>query len=382
MVRGAKVLAAVLVLVAAPHSQALPARGLSAAAELRRVYDAIFDARFDEAASLAGRACGPAPKPACQVLDAVAFWWRIQLDPYDTSLDAGFRARVEAALAATAAWTTHDPARAEAWFYLAGAYGARAQWRVLRGERLGAARDGRRIKGALERAVALDPDLPDAHFGLGLYQYYAAVAPAALRMLRWILLLPGGDRAQGLQAMLQARGAGLLAAGEADYQLHTVYLWYEKQPERAVALLSNLAARYPHNPHFRQAIAEIQDFYIDDTQASLRTWEALLADALRRQVAHPEMAEASARLGIASQLDQLSRGDAALEHLRAVIDARPEAPYAIVARAHLQRGRTLDRLGRPGDAAAAYRAAIAAAPSDDPLRIASDARAALRAQRR
>jgi hypothetical protein len=373
------VLAAAVAVVATADARLQPARGLSATAELRRVYDAIFDARFDEVPSLITRACGPAPEEACELLHAVAVWWRIQLDPYDTTHDADFRARVEAAVGATAGWTVREPARAEAWFYLAGAYGARAQWRVLRGERLAAARDGTRIKDALERAVALDPSLADAHFGLGLYRYYADVAPTAFKILRWLLLLPGGDREQGLEAMLRAQREGLLAAGEADYQLHLIYLWYEKQPERAVGLLSNLAERYPHNPHFRQTIAEVQDFYIDDTQASLRTWEALLDAARRRQVSYPQMAEASARLGIASQLDQLSRGDAAIAHLHAVIAARPAAPYAVVARAHLQLGQTLDRLGRRGDAAAAYRAALAAAPAGDPLRIASRARAALRA---
>lgn len=42
-----------------------------------------------------------------------------------------------------------------AWGYLGAAYGARAQWRVLRLERLPAARDGKRIKESLERALEL-----------------------------------------------------------------------------------------------------------------------------------------------------------------------------------------------------------------------------------
>jgi len=46
----------------------------------------------------------------------------------------------------------------------------------------------------LERALTLDPSLQDAYFGIGLYHYYAAVAPTAARVLRWLLLLPGGDR--------------------------------------------------------------------------------------------------------------------------------------------------------------------------------------------
>jgi len=355
---------------------------LTGAPELARVYEAILDARFDAVPALAARACPPAPGEACRLLDANAVWWRIQLDPYDTSRDGDFRTRVEGARAAAAAWTAREPARAEAWFYLAGAYGARAQWRVLRGERLAAARDGREIRHALERAVTLDPAMADASFALGLYRYYADVVPLALRILRWMLLLPGGDREEGLRQMLRARRAGLLAAGDADYQLHLVYLWYEKQPERALGFLTDLATRHPHNPHFRQTIAEIQDFYLDDTPASLQTWEALLEAARRREVARPDIAVANARLGIASQLDQLSRGDAALAHLHAVIAERPAAPYAVVARAHLQLGETLDRLGRTTDAAAAYRAAIAAAPPDDPLRIAGRARAALRAQPR
>ena len=46
---------------------------------------------------------------------------------------------------------------------------------------LGAARDGKRIKDSLERALALDPRLQEAYFGIGLYHYYADVAPTAAK---------------------------------------------------------------------------------------------------------------------------------------------------------------------------------------------------------
>ena len=110
------------------------------------------------------------------------------------------------------------------------------------------------------------------------------------------------------------------------------------RPSARSSTLAGLTERHPRNPHFRQATAEIQDFYIDDTAASLRTWQALLDAARRREVEAPEMAEVSARLGIASQLDQLSQSEAALEHLRAVIASRPSAPFGAVARAQLQLG--------------------------------------------
>ena len=145
----------------------------------------------------------------------------------------------------TEAWTERAPDDAEAWFYLGGAYAARVQWRVLRDEKLAAARDGKNIKVALERAIELDPDLEDAYFGIGMYKYYADVAPAAAKVLRFLLLLPGGDRKEGLEQMLRARNRGRLLQGEADYQLHVIYLWYERQTPRALQLLAGAARALP-----------------------------------------------------------------------------------------------------------------------------------------
>ena len=390
-------LAAIGIWIAAPAllaGQEEATRGLTAAGALARAYDAILDARFDRVPELLGKACGGpwsapgpptrphsehAPREACQLLDAVSTWWRIQIDPYDQSRDAAFQAKVEAAIASTTAWTTREPRRAEAWLYRGGAYGARVQWRALRGERLAAARDGARIKEALERALALDSGMTDAYFGLGLYHYYADVAPSALKVLRWLLLLPGGDRVKGLQQMAIARQSGQLFRSEADYQLHVVYLWYEKDYGRAIELLQDLQERHPHNPHFAQAVAEIQDFYVDETSASLASWEALLEAADRHQVAEPAMARASAKLGIASQLDQLSQSEAAIAQLRDLIAERPQAPAGVIPRAHYQLGLALEHAGRRAEAADAYRDAIATADAAAPSWIAPSARAALRA---
>lgn len=352
-------------------------RGLTAAPQLARAYDAIVDARFDDVPEMLDKTCPPSPPEACRLLEVMAIWWRIQLDPLDTSRDGLFQARADEAIAAAQAWTRREPDRAEAWFYLGGAYAARAQWRVLRGDRLAAARDGRQIKEALERAISLDPALEDARFGIGMYRYYAAVAPAVARVLRWFLLLPGGNRTEGLRQMLRARSGGQLLRSEADYQLHLVYLWYEKQPERALELLQELRERHPHNPLFLRSIAEIEEHHLQDPAGSLRSWQRLLEAARARRVAEPAMAAVVARLGIARQLDRLYETDAALPHLRAVIDARPSAPFGALAEAHLELGAALDRLGMRDEAVAAYRRAIAATPKGDPLRIAERARRGL-----
>jgi hypothetical protein len=309
------------------------AQELTGETQLLRVYAAIFDARFEEVPQQLARTCPPAPAEACQLLDAVAVWWQIQLDPESLARDTQFQTRIDAAVASAEAWTRRDPERAEAWFYLGGAYGARAQWKVLRRERVGAARDGKRIKDALERALALDPRLQEAYFGIGLYHYYADVAPTAAKMLRWLLLLPGGDKAEGMREMMRAREHAELLGDEADYQLHVIYLWYEKQPQRALALLTSLRDRHPRNPLFPQLIAQVQDVYLHDLPASLRTWRSLLDAARAHRIAYPELAEMRSRLGSASLLERLNDNSGAIEQLQAVIAAKPLAPFGAYAEA-------------------------------------------------
>ncbi len=378
MIRAGLLVLSAAMLAAAPAAQIRPARSPAQEAPagrlrgeegLIRVYNLILDARFDALEAALRRACGPAPIEACHVLEATALWWRIQLDPDSRALDEEFSTAVERAIRATDAWTIRAPDDAEAWFYLGGAFAARVQWRVLREERLAAARDGKRIKDALERALTLDPELDDAYFGIGLYRYYADIAPAVARFLRFLLLLPGGDRQEGLAQMVRARTHGRLLQGEADYQLHVVYLWYEHQTGRALALLRDLQQRHPANPLFLTQIAEIQDVYQHDVMASLDSWRALLAQARADRVNAAGLAEVRARLGIAGHLDALALTDEAIDHLGRVIALEPEAPHASLALAYLRLGEAHDRLNARAEAMAAYRSASLSAPASDRLNI-------------
>ena len=372
-------------------------RELRGEAALVRAYDFILDARFDQVDAELRRACGEdaapgraepvppvrvaaatAPAEACDVLEATALWWRIQLDPASRALDDAFNAAVERAIRTSEAWTERSPLDAEAWFYLGGAYAARVQWRVLREERVAAARDGKRIKDALEQALELDPALDDAYFGLGMYKYYADVAPTAAKVLRFLLLLPGGDREEGLREMLRARDRGRLLQGEADYQLHIIYLWYERRPGRALELLRRLQSRFPGNPLFPAQVAHVQDAYEHDLTASLETWGSLLAAAREQRVNAASLAEVQARLGIARLLETLYQTDHAIEQLEAVAAMKPQAPYSAHALALLKLGEAHDRLGTRASAVTAYRAAIAAALREDPLDVRGQAADRLR----
>jgi len=348
---------------------------LTGGARLAAAYDQILAAHFDQADRLLADACPPAPKEACQAMQVVSLWWQIQINPHSHQLDDELNAKAVAAIAASAAWTEREPRRAEAWFYLAGSYAPLVQWRVLRGERVAAARDGNRIRSALERALELDPTLNDAYFGIGLYHYYADVAPAAAKLLRFLLFLPGGDRVKGLAEMLRAREHGELMTGEADFQLHVVYLWYEHKPVEARDLLTELDKRYPTNPLFLERIAEVEDAYFHDQAASAARWRELIDRARAGRVALAPAAEARARIGLAHELDAMFETDRAIEELKRA-SARDLQPFD-AAQAQLQLGQASDRVGDRATAVAAYTQAAALAP-EDATSIRDAARAGLR----
>ena len=323
------------------HS-ALPARaqartGITAAPVVARAYDLILDADFDGLAKALPDTCPPAPQVACLGLEALSLWWQIQLDPESKALDTRFLTKVNEAIAAAERMTAASPGSAEAWFYLGAAYGVRAQFRVHRYERLAAARDGKRIKESLERALVLDPNLHDAEFGIGMYRYYADIAPAVFRFLRFLLLLPGGDREDGLRQLERAASEGVLVRGEAQYQIHVLYLWYEKKWPQALEIIRGMQARYPRNPLLRQIEAEILDRYFHDPAASLAASEQLLALARRGAVHHAALADTVARLNIARQLIALKQTDRAAGELDQLIAMQPRVPSDALTRARAMR---------------------------------------------
>ena len=363
-------------MIAAPASA-----DLTEGKRLAAIYDTILHARFDQASEELSRTCPPAPSEACRVIGVVVLWWQIVIDPDNRALDERLQREAQSSIAAAQAWTRREPRRAEAWFYLAGSYAPLTQWQALRGQHLAAARNGVRIRAALERTLQIDPELHDAYFGIGMYHYWADVAPVAAKLLRMLLLLPGGDRAKGLQEMLQARAQGVLLGGEADFQLHWLYLWFEKQPTRALQLVQGLDVRYPSNPVFLRRIAEIEHDYRNDHRASAAAWEALLARAQEGRVERPREAEMLARLGLAGELLDLSQPEQAIATLKVVVETRSLAPYAAQSVAQYRLGVAYDRLGKRDLAIAAYNAAIAAAPGDDPANVRARSREALRRRR-
>jgi len=230
------------------------------------------------------------------------------------------------------------------------------------------------VKNALDRTLALAPGLVDAQFGLGLYEYYADIAPTAAKILRVLMMLPGGDRARGLARMQRTRQSGQLLADEAAFQLHVVYFWYENRAPDALALLAELVRRHPRNPYFRRAIAEAEAVYLHDMSASLASWRELARLADTNAVNESALARPEAHLGHATALDALGDTDLALAEITRLRATTPLAPWGITNRIALALGRVHDRLGERAEAETLLRQVVASTARNDPLGLGDAAR--------
>ena len=158
---------------------------------------------------------------------------------------------------------------------------------------------------------------------------------------------------------------GVLLRGEADYQLHWIYLWYENQPKRAPrAARTACATRYPGNPHFVAAHRRGRGSATSTTPApASAAWQALV-DARRAKRRPACWRKRAGRLGAAAQLDALdgdrSRASPSCDQRRR--DGAGAAVRRPRARADGCAGTLLDRLGQRDRRVAAYKAALADVP--------------------
>ena len=194
----------------------------------------LMDGDFDHAMEIFRQIQKSDPEsPLGYLLEADANWWKIHLteanliDPEGfeplsaaaTSYDGDFRRLDELAIrkAETRLHAHQDEARS--YCYEGLAYGLRARLEALRYHPLATALAGKKCRNLSLAALKLDPNLNDAYFGVGLYNYFVDTLPTYVKMLRFLILLPGGNRLDGLRQIQQAMEKGQLVAGRRNITL-------------------------------------------------------------------------------------------------------------------------------------------------------------------
>jgi tetratricopeptide (TPR) repeat protein len=234
----------------------------------------LMDGDFDAAMEICRQIQKSDPEsPLGYLLEADANWWKIYLteanlidpDVFEalseaaTPYDADFRRLDELAIlkAETRLHAHQDEARN--YFYEGLAYGLRARLEAMRDHALGTARAGKKLRNLSLTALKLDPSLNDAYFGVGLYNYFVDTLPTYVKMLRFLILLPGGDRLVGLRQMQEAMEKGQLVTAEARFHLAKNYSRpIDRQYARSLELLRQMGQQYPHNPLWKLLVGSVE----------------------------------------------------------------------------------------------------------------------------
>lgn len=237
--------------------------------------------------------------PLGDVLQADALWWKIYystanlIDPdvfdvvtsYHTPWDADFEREVDTAIRKSQANIRgqRDVARND--LYEGMAYALEARLAGLRAHDLATARAGKKMRPLLLAALQLDPNLTDAYAGTGLYNYFVDTLPSIVKMLRFFIGLPAGNRALGIEQMEKAAQHGDFTRAEAQFYLAKDYTRRnELQFGKALGLFEQLAREYPENPFWGMMIASCQ----------MRMGKTAEGDALYRRVYHQTAGDSSA----------------------------------------------------------------------------------------
>lgn len=230
--------------------------------DVRAGLDTLYGGGFPVAAAYFADIAARDPlDPAPVTFEASAYiWWAAALenDTYeaariDSLLDVGI-ARARAA--------SPGPARD---FWLGTALGYRARQRDLHGHSWGAAKDGKAMRDAYARVLAVDSSCADCYLGLGVYQYGLARASALARLVAKIVGLGSGNAERGIRYMRRAATEGDLARVEAAWVLAAALTREAaRDPAQRIALARDardevvrLATRYPGNPVFERFLREI-----------------------------------------------------------------------------------------------------------------------------
>ncbi len=213
-----------------------------------------------------------ADSPLGYLLQADALWWKIYyttadlIDPdvFDvvysrqTPYDSEFQTLIQTTIHKAKSRIDQREDVARSYLYEGMAYALQGRLDGLRAKDLATARDGKKMRSFLQTAIGLDPQLTDAYAGLGLYNYFVDTLPGIVKVLRFLIGLPGGNRELGIQQITIAAARGELTRAEAKFYLAKDYTRSnENQFGRALQLFAELSNKYPANPFWRLMVASV-----------------------------------------------------------------------------------------------------------------------------
>jgi hypothetical protein len=275
---------------------------------------------------------------------------------FDRSLASSFEAGIDEFLDQVDQRYSRSKGDAEALFYLAQAHLLRSTYRIDYDKGVwGAARDAAKAKSYTDTYLKQHPEHGDAYLALGLYNYYVDIAPNFIKVLRVLLFLPPGNRADGMKQLARAGREGSLLAPLAEGALADIYGSLEGRLKEAIAIGERLVQRFPTNASLRFDLAER---YMHPTvEAYDRAAEQYHAIIEQKKTASVEDLEAKHRatLGLANLRRSQWRLEDAIQLLSPTIDQQVAKPQWVMPTFLIRRANYRALLNDPAAAGDAQR---------------------------
>lgn len=235
----------------------------------------------------------------------------------------------------------------EAHFYYTGVLGIRAQLTATENEWWSTAQLGKQMKHHAELLVEGDPDLNDAYYFLGSFNYFADALPSYIKFLRTFMFLPGGNRKEGSQQLIRAYEKGNLVSAEAGRTLAIIYTYYEKIPKYGIQMCDNLLARHPDsfdvrlykgiNLYYSSEFEESESWF-KELRSKILSYSQIHVGTEEKVVSVYFPMEREVRYWTARALIQQKKYAQAKEILEKLIDPPVYQPWWIMRAAYLSLG--------------------------------------------
>jgi tetratricopeptide (TPR) repeat protein len=240
-----------------------PAQGLSIPLDARAALDKLYSGDANGAISMARDIQKAHPDlPLGLLLEAEALWWKRYCAALEVkygmveswshtknSGDEAYFALTDHAIQLAQAQIAKSDT-AEMHFYAGMGNALKVRVLGLRNENRAAARAAVAARTEMMRALELDPQMADATAALGLYNYYVDTLSPMVKVLRFFMGIPGGNKELGVTQMKTGMEHGVVLNVDVRFILARALRQYDQKYADALEIAEPLLARYPQNPLF------------------------------------------------------------------------------------------------------------------------------------
>jgi tetratricopeptide (TPR) repeat protein len=246
------------------------AQGLSIPPDARAALDKLYSGDADGAVAMAHDFQKAHPDhPLGLLLEGEALWWKRycgaleikygMIEAWKHAKEAGdeaYLALADHAIQLAQAQLAKSET-AEMHFY-AGMGGAlKVRVLGLRNDNRAAAHASVAARTEMMRALALDPQMADATAALGLYNYYVETLSPIVKVLRFFMGIPGGNKETGVAQMKTGMERGVVLNVDVRFILSRALRQYDQKYQEALEIAEPLVQRYPQNPNFLLLLANL-----------------------------------------------------------------------------------------------------------------------------